>query len=358
MAREKLKRSLWFALVSSGASLVLVAPLFVSANLFSVPSFLQDLVKSSAAAGSPQNSQTVSLLTPARNIDPNPAVGGGDISLVGGVALLAEEGPSGTTADVDQAPLESTAISVYTVHKGDTLASIAKMFNVTPNTIRWANNTSVIHEGDQLIILPIAGVQYTVKAGDTLVSVAKKYKGDAQEIAQYNGIDANAALEAGTSLIIPNGEVPATAAQIAQTARQKTLSKIKKGGTEPYLGGSGPDLGGYYSWPIAGGVITQGLHGWNAVDIGAPTGTSIYAAAGGTVIVARSGGYNGGYGSYVVISHPNGTQTLYGHMSRVIAQVGAHVDQGEVIGKVGMTGLATGPHLHFEVRGAVNPFAN
>ena len=118
-------------------------------------------------------------------------------------------------------------------------------------------------------------------------------------------------------------------------------------------------MGNYYSWPLAGGSITQGLHGWNAVDIGAPSGTPIYAAAAGTVIVARSGGgWNGGYGNYVVVSHPNGTQTLYAHMSRVSATVGAHVGQGETIGKVGMTGEATGPHIHFEVRGAVNPFAN
>jgi len=116
---------------------------------------------------------------------------------------------------------------------------------------------------------------------------------------------------------------------------------------------------GYFSWPVGGGVITQGLHGWNAVDIGAPSGTPVYAAAGGTVIVARSGGgWNGGYGNYVVISHSNGTQTLYAHLSRVLVSAGQGVGQGDTVGKVGATGEATGPHLHFEVRGAANPFAN
>jgi murein DD-endopeptidase MepM/ murein hydrolase activator NlpD len=100
------------------------------------------------------------------------------------------------------------------------------------------------------------------------------------------------------------------------------------------------------------------LHGWNAVDIGAPRGTAIYAAAAGTVIVARTGGWNGGYGNYVVISHPNGTETLYAHMSKVLASAGEQVAQGDTIGLVGMTGLATGNHLHFEVRGAANPFAS
>jgi murein DD-endopeptidase MepM/ murein hydrolase activator NlpD len=106
----------------------------------------------------------------------------------------------------------------------------------------------------------------------------------------------------------------------------------------------------------ANAVKTQGIHGHNGVDFGGPTGTSIKAAAGGTVTVARNGGYNGGYGSYVVISHPNGTQTLYAHMSSVGVSVGQNVGQGDYIGAIGNTGKSTGPHLHFEVRGARNPF--
>jgi murein DD-endopeptidase MepM/ murein hydrolase activator NlpD len=102
--------------------------------------------------------------------------------------------------------------------------------------------------------------------------------------------------------------------------------------------------------------VTQGLHGYNGIDIGVPTGTAIYAAAGGTVIISRNSGWNGGYGDYIVISHDNGVQTLYGHLSRTVVQTGARVEQGDIIGYSGMTGKATGPHLHFEVRGAKNPF--
>jgi murein DD-endopeptidase MepM/ murein hydrolase activator NlpD len=109
---------------------------------------------------------------------------------------------------------------------------------------------------------------------------------------------------------------------------------------------------------MPGGILTQGLHGWNAVDIGAARGTPLHAAADGTVIVARIGGYNGGYGNYVVITHGNGTQTLYGHMKNVIVSSGQTVSAGQVIGYEGSTGNSTGPHLHFEVRGAANPFRN
>jgi murein DD-endopeptidase MepM/ murein hydrolase activator NlpD len=108
--------------------------------------------------------------------------------------------------------------------------------------------------------------------------------------------------------------------------------------------------------PVAGGKKTQGIHGYNGIDIGAPVGTPIYASADGEVIISRSGGWNGGYGNYVVIRHSNGTQTLYSHNSKNAVAVGDTVKQGDIIGFIGATGKATGPHLHFEIRGAKNPF--
>lgn len=294
------------------------------------------------------------LLQAAVNPDPVPLSNeGGALAIVDGTALMPEAGPEGTMVNVNADAVAQGHISVYTVHAGDTLSQIAEMFGVSINTIIWANDIShgIIHPGDQLIILPITGIQHTVAKGETLSSIAKKYKADAGDIAQYNGLDSSAPLAVGTTIIIPNGESSVPVYSTPSGASQGVPA-------EPYLGGSGPDLGNYFIWPVDGGVVTQRLHGWNAVDIGVPKGTGIYAAASGTVIVARdNGAWNGGYGNYVVIEHPNGVQTLYAHASEVLVSAGDSVKQGQTIALVGATGLATGPHLHFEVRGAKNPFA-
>jgi murein DD-endopeptidase MepM/ murein hydrolase activator NlpD len=184
-----------------------------------------------------------------------------------------------------------------------------------------------------------------VVKGDTLASVAKKYDADVEEIANYNGIEGSLAV--GTIITVPNGMLPQAAAP-------------KSSGTSPvrYTAPAGTaEQIGLYLRPIIGGVRTQGIHGYNGVDLGAPVGTPILASAAGDVVVARQGGWNGGYGNYVVIQHDTGSQTLYSHASRVIVYDGQHVMQGQVIGYVGATGKATGPHLHFEIRNGIrNPF--
>ncbi len=288
------------------------------------------------------------LLSAAINSDPNPNKGLGDtIATSGGKALLAYAGPSGTNADAENSA-QSDRISVYVVRRGDTLSDIAKMFDVSVNTIVWANNlknASDVRSGDTLVILPISGIERIIVKGDTLKSLAKKYNADANEIAQYNGLEPTDILAVGTTIIIPGGE-------IAVPAPRPRSSPV-------VLGGGGSFLTGYYINPVPGGIITQRLHGWNGVDIGAARGTPIYSSADGTVIIARGGGaWNGGYGNYVVITHNNGTQTLYSHMKSAAVSSGQSVYRGQTIGYVGSTGRVTGTHLHFEVRGAANPFVN
>lgn len=292
------------------------------------------------------NSQNMSLLHAARNFDPNPSKGGGDVTIVGGTALLSETGPSGSLANIEDYP-KSDQISIYVVREGDSLSQIAEMFGVSTNTIIWGNDIehgSEISVGEVLIILPISGVRHTVIRGDTVEGIAKKYSGDADEIVRYNDIK-GAKLAVGEVIIIPDGEV------LAPVYNSTYADRI--GGSSE---GSTSSSGGYYLRPIAGGSRSQGLHGYNGVDLAAAYGAPILAAANGDVIVSENDGWNGGYGRYIVVKHDNGTQTLYSHASEVIVYGGQHVVKGQVIGYVGSTGKSTGAHLHFEVRGARNPF--
>lgn len=118
-----------------------------------------------------------------------------------------------------------------------------------------------------------------------------------------------------------------------------------------------------YIWP-AQGVLTSG-YGWRwgrmhkGIDVAAPVGTPIYAAASG--VVERSGWNSGGYGNLVDIRHPDGSLTRYAHNSRLLVSAGQRVRQGEQIAEMGSTGYSTGPHVHFEIhlpdQGATNPMA-
>jgi murein DD-endopeptidase MepM/ murein hydrolase activator NlpD len=134
---------------------------------------------------------------------------------------------------------------------------------------------------------------------------------------------------------------------------------------ESYKYGNVP--GDKFMWPVAGylksgfGMRYHPILGYvrmhSGIDIVAPSGTLVKAADGGEIIQA---GYDGGYGNSIVVYHGGGYATWYAHLSRILVSVGQTVARGEVIGLVGATGLATGPHLHFEVRingAAQNPLA-
>lgn len=131
---------------------------------------------------------------------------------------------------------------------------------------------------------------------------------------------------------------------------------------DSYLPDSPARFNGYI-WP-AEGILTSGygmrwgrMH--RGIDIAAPVGTPIVAAAPGVVITA--GWNDGGYGNLVEIQHPDGSVTLYAHNDRVLVREGQEVAQGEQVSEMGSTGFSTGPHLHFEIhptgRGAINPIA-
>jgi len=337
-----LKGFLLFCFILYFLGFFLIAP--AEAGIFS---FIEKILGGSDAnSNQPEmNSQNIPLSRAPLNSSLPAAIGSGDMSgtIVGQSAILSVIGPEGSMADIEE-KRSPDQISIYIVQEGDNLAGIANMFDVSVNTIMWANNLNrgdLITVGQTLVILPVSGISYTVKKGDTIESIAKKWKGDANEIIQFNDLSPNQTLAVGSTVIIPNGEAPLPSNYAPPSI---------------YRGGSGTYYAGYYIRPISGGRKSQGLHGYNGIDLANSCGTPIMASASGDVIISRSGGWNGGYGNFTIIDHSNGTQTLYAHMSSVIVSAGWHVVQGQVIGYIGLSGNTTGCHVHFEIRGAKNPF--
>ena len=282
-------------------------------------------------------------------ISPNGQATTTDTTIIGDTSLSpADSSAAGTNINSN-----NDQISLYVVHQGDTLPAIAKMFGVSVNTIKLSNNIrgNTITVGETLVILPVDGVEHVVKKGDTLQSIAKQYKADVADIVGYNDL-AGTSLTVGETIIIPGGSIDEETTPPVSVGHHYNNQGVGSEVCATYT-----VLDGYYGCPVIGAIKTQGIHGHNAVDLAAPIGTDIMASAAGTVVIARDSGWNGGYGEYVAIQHDNGTETVYGHMSKVLVSAGDTVTQGQVIGKIGMTGHATGPHVHFEIRGGpVNPF--
>jgi murein DD-endopeptidase MepM/ murein hydrolase activator NlpD len=277
--------------------------------------------------------------------------------------------------------------AIYKVQRGESIYSIAAYFSISADTILSFNKITEkeIRPGTVLEIPPVDGVYYEVKKGDTLRKLADKYKVELDDITLFNGLLENENLAVGDEVFIPGAkpekkEEQKTPAKNSNLANGKTktqtvidpmlgnLSKYIK-----YLGkgstaqksklsdlkkyASLPKYPGYYIMPAPGTSRTQTVHGHNGSDFAGKIGTPVLAAAGGTVRVAKSSGYNFGYGNYIIITHANGSETVYAHLSRVLVSQGQTVGQGAQIGAIGSSGNSTGPHLHFEIRGAYNPWA-
>ncbi len=237
-------------------------------------------------------------------------------------------------------------IREYIVEEGDTLSSLAEKFDISLKTILWANDmnsSSVIQPGDELVIPPVTGIIYHVKKGDTIGQIAETYKGNTDEIVVFNELNNENDIFIGDIIIVPGGEVSKTTTQYARKPETTPIASS------------------YFICPHSACYISQGLHWYNAIDFAGNCGDSIRAAAAGTVQRVRYG-WNGGAGNYVTIIHPNGVVTMYGHIQKALVVPGQQVSQGERIalmgGSPGMpgAGISTGCHVHFDVRGGINPF--
>ena len=237
-------------------------------------------------------------------------------------------------------PTKRNKIIEYTIQQGDSLSGIANRFNISLNTLLWANNLttrSTIRPNQNLIILPVSGVMHLVGLDETLSQITFKYQGKAEEIVEFNNLIDNR-VQVGDIIIIPDGQ----------------MSKIKPRGFAIPLANY------HFICPIPYPCnVVQGLHFYNAVDFSNDRcGEPVYAVAGGII---QKTGHSPFAGYYVRILHPNNVVTFYGQLSRILVGSGDKVFQGKLIGHTGYdnTSLLVDSkncYLHFEVRGARNPF--
>jgi murein DD-endopeptidase MepM/ murein hydrolase activator NlpD len=286
------------------------------------------------------------------------AVGGGDTSsAVGNIDEGAALDPSadGLTAYIGdgtfykpvavntQVESGSGLLQHYTVKSGDTLTSIASQFGVSMMTVWWANHFKSkddLHEGEELVIPPVNGLVVTVKVGDTIDSLAAEYNVDTTSILDLNNLT-DPALVVGQVLILPGAKGDPIASPKPTTKPRTTSS----GGTHVY-----PTTSGTWAWPVVGGgnYISQYFHyGHYGIDIAAKYGTPVVAARAGTVAFAGWKSNGGGY--QVWINNGNGYYEMSCHMSAVTVHTGQSVVKGQQVGRIGMSGDATGPHDHFAI---------
>ena len=198
------------------------------------------------------------------------------------------------------------------------------------------------------------GLYHPVKKGQTLYSIARAYGLTAKELQRVNGIQDPSDLDVGHHLWIPGAKQLVYVAPTVESApspgsEKKYARKKRRTKAERKAAAAKRKL----MWPVRGGVLTSHFGTRNGsnhhgIDIGARRGTPIRAAGGGTV--KFSGWGPTGYGLMIIIKHPGNLTTVYAHNSRNLVKKGSKVKRGQMIARVGKTGRATGPHVHFEVR--------
>jgi LysM repeat protein len=235
------------------------------------------------------------------------------------------------TPEAIAAPTELRLVE-YTVQEGDTIWEIAIAHGTDEETILALNEVrpTAIQVGTTLKIPNFSGVVYKVRLGDTVGEIAAAFGLSPDEVMKHNQIGDPTLLQVGYTLLLPGAQMtPSLRNQIAS----RGVSRAR------------------WIWPVVGGRVTSeygprwgGQH--NGLDVGVPQGTPVMAARSGTVTFA---GLDGSYGLAVLIDHGDGFQTRYAHASAVVVKSGDWVNAGDLIMRVGDTGLAYGPHLHFEI---------
>lgn len=238
-------------------------------------------------------------------------------------------------------------LTEYVVKNGDSLWSIASKFELDLDTIIGSNKISNINYlklGAVLRIPNQDGIFIKVSKNDTVAKLADKHGSYKQAVYAANMMDDETQLKIGSEIFLPGAKVAAVTASAGRTKARVSKTSVTTSSR-------------HFRWPVMGKISS--VFGWrrspfgrrrvfhSGLDIRAPRGRGIVAAGDGKVVHS---GWMGGYGKTIVISHPGGMSTLYGHCSSLLVKNGATVRSGQQIARVGSTGRSTGNHLHFEVR--------
>lgn len=257
------------------------------------------------------------------------------------LATVVTYNPANTTLSTIISSKPRDKIVDYKVVSGDTIASIAKKFGISIDTIKWANNIKddIIKPNQILKIAPVTGVVHKVVSGDTIYSIAKKYGIPAQNIVNFifnEFTDQDTfGLQVGQLVYVPDGVIPEEKPKyFAAPSYAQVVAGVK--GTSNFI------------WPTNGTITQYPTWYHMALDIANNAMPPVLASDTGTVTYAGCIKY--GYGCYIIVDHANGFQTLYGHLSAIAVSAGQAVNQEQQIGTMGSTGNSTGPHLHFEIR--------
>ncbi|HUG56182.1 MAG TPA: M23 family metallopeptidase [Candidatus Limnocylindrales bacterium] len=271
----------------------------------------------------------------------------------------AQQVARGSTISADRRPMTALAVDVqpiveHTIGAGETLATLASKYGVSAEAIAHANGIRInerLRTDQALLIPPGEGALYTVKEGDTVESVAAEFSVEPDAIKRYQRLYFEPQYFApGQLIFVPGATVPELAYASVAVPRPSV-------GLQAPAGAPPAERTGSLAWPV-GGVITQ--YFWWAhtgVDIAAPYGTGIGASEDGVVTAA---GWVAVGGLRVCVAHAGGLETCYYHTGAVFVTPGQQVARGEIIASIGMTGVTTGPHVHWEatLNGQfVNPLA-
>jgi murein DD-endopeptidase MepM/ murein hydrolase activator NlpD len=228
--------------------------------------------------------------------------------------------------------LDSISTSSYTVRSGDTISGIAQRFSLSMDTVISFNNIQdarSLKAGTVLTIPNSSGLKYRVRRGDYLGGIARKFGVALNELLDWNNLE--------TSVIVPGQELFIPSARLSEMERNRVFGRLFIYPTKGRI----TDRFGMRRDPFTG---MRRFH--NGVDLASTVGTPVIASMSGKVAML---GYNPTYGKYLILTHPEGFQTLYGHLDAFRVQKGESVRQGQRIADMGNSGYSTGSHLHFSI---------